>query len=781
MKEQDDSRAAGNRHYIDTVLTELPDLRDQIIRALLVYLHSHGIATMDDIHMKAREIVQGKFEFETGRLDDNTLIAKRWGADEKNVIHELALNIAATSMSIEEIDDIVNLTRKRDEARTLEEIANLSAVSFGLLAEKVKSFCSLPKGQTALTSRESVSTRVALIKRFISDQLEFIGVGKNYLHIRDFDDLLDRIIGPDTGTGLIGGKAGGMLLGTQILEKTMLRDPDAPKIKVHNPESYYLRSDVIEYFLQHNGLQFMQDHKYKSIDNVREDYSMIQNIIKNADVPQDIIESITKVLEQVGTHPLVVRSSSLLEDRFGTAFAGKYRSVFICNQGSLETRLGELLSAILGGYASIFHPDPISYRVRHNLLDYTENMAVLIQKVVGRKVGRYFLPTWSGVGFSENPYRRNPRVRPEDGMARVVFGLGTRAVDRVASDFPRMIPLGIPALRPEISTADITRVSQKEVDVIDLERQTFASLPLETVLADVSQLPGLDQVFSTIEHDMLRPIMGDRILGSTENLVVTFDKFTKSSPYPAYLKWCLETLSEAYGYPVDIEFACDGNDFYLLQCRPQATRPEVMNVAIPKDIPEKDIVFSADHDIIAGRVDGVRYIVLIDPSDYNNLVDTQQRVDVALAVSRLNERLSGESFILMGPGRWGSKDLRLGVRVGYADINNSSMLIEIARSQSGYVPDVSFGSHFFQDLVESDIQYLALYPDEEAAVFNTALLHGGENRLGDLLPEMSALGGIVKVIDVAASCGGRLLTVAMDGERQKAVGWLETPDSGRAG
>jgi pyruvate, water dikinase len=765
-----------NKQHIESVLEELPDLRDRIVRAILVALHSRGIASMDEIHHKAREIVEGEKLQDQEPLDDNMQIAKRWGAAEKNLIQELAINIAAATLTPDEFDDLVNLTRKRDEARTLEEIANLSSVSFGLLAEKVKSFCSLPKGQTALTSQESISTRVALIKRFISDQLEFIGVAKHYLHIRDFDDLIDRIIGPPSSTGLIGGKAGGMLLGTQILQKSMLKDPDAPKMEVHNPESWYLRSDVIEYFIQHNGLQYLQDHKYQTLDHVRKDYSMIQNLIKNADVPQDIIESIVKLLEQVGTHPLIVRSSSLLEDRFGTAFAGKYRSVFLCNQGSLETRTTELIGAILEVYSSVFHPDPISYRIRHCLLDYTENMGVLIQKVVGRKVGRYFLPVWAGVGFSENPYRRNPRVKPEDGMARLVFGLGTRAVDRVASDFPRMIPLGIPALRPEVKTADIRRVSQKEVDVIDLEKQTFSSVPLSAVLEETAHLPGLSQVFSTVEHEMMRPIMGDRIIGATDNLIVTFDKFAKSSPYPAFLKWCLKTLSDAYGYPVDIEYACDGERFYLLQCRPQATRRTDQNISLPGDVLEKNRIFSSNRDVIPGRVKGIRHIVLIDPTDYNSLTSTQERVGVAKVVSQLNQALDQGTFILMGPGRWGSKDLRLGVRVGYADINNSSMLIEIARRQSDYLPEVSFGSHFFQDLVESDIQYLALYPDDDGAVFNTEFLHGSHNCLEDLLPESSGLSHVVKVIDVAAASGGRLLNVAMDGEQQQALAWLAPPE-----
>jgi hypothetical protein len=145
---------------------------------------------------------------------------------------------------------------------------------------------------------------------------------------------------------------------------------------------------------------------------------------------------------------------------------------------------------------------------------------------------------------------------------------------------------------------------------------------------------------------------------------------------------------------------------------------------------------------------------------------------VADAVRKLNERLAGRPFILMGPGRWGTKDPRMGVRVSYAGISNTRALMEIARSRGGYVPEVSFGSHFFLDLVESDILYLALYPDEPGSVFNEDFLHGTPNALADLVPGAARLSDVVRVIDVRAASGGRLLNVDMDEGRQEALGYL---------
>jgi pyruvate,water dikinase len=149
-------------------------------------------------------------------------------------------------------------------------------------------------------------------------------------------------------------------------------------------------------------------------------------------------------------------------------------------------------------------------------------------------------------------------------------------------------------------------------------------------------------------------------------------------------------------------------------------------------------------------------------------------------VSRLNSLLPRRSFILMGPGRWGSRgDIKLGVKVTYSDINNAAMLIEIARKVGNYVPDLSFGTHFFQDLVEARIRYLALYPDDEGSIFAQDFFHGSPNALADLLPEFEFLSHVLRVIDVAAVSEGQEVRVVMDGERDMALGFLCDPSSGQ--
>jgi hypothetical protein len=155
------------------------------------------------------------------------------------------------------------------------------------------------------------------------------------------------------------------------------------------------------------------------------------------------------------------------------------------------------------------------------------------------------------------------------------------------------------------------------------------------------------------------------------------------------------------------------------------------------------------------------------------LDSVDRRLEVAHAVGRINDALAKDSFILVGPGRWGSQDIRLGVQVNYADIGNARALIEVARIKHGYTTEPSFGTHFFQDLVEADILYLPLYPDEQGAIFNEEFLLRSPNALARVSPEDARLEGVVRVIKVADARPGRALSLIMDGESQQALCFLK--------
>ncbi|MCK4825287.1 pyruvate, phosphate dikinase, partial [bacterium] len=255
----------------------------------------------------------------------------------------------------------------------------------------------------------------------------------------------------------------------------------------------------------------------------------------------------------------------------------------------------------------------------------------------------------------------------------------------------------------------------------------------------------------------------------------------KRTPFIRQLKAILDTLEECLGFPIDIEFASDGRHFHILQCRSQSYSENCAPAQIPSNPPKEQIVFSANKYISNGKTPDITYIVYVDPQKYSEIPDRESMVEVGRVVGYLNKLLPKHKFILMGPGRWGSRgDIKLGVSVTYSDINNTAVLIEIARKKGEYVPDLSFGTHFFQDLVEADIRYLPLYPDDEDVIFNEVFLTGSNNSLSELLPKCSKYTDIVHVIDIPAVCDGKILQILLNADMEQGLGLITTPSNSSA-
>lgn len=792
LPQGDSVNASPTAERLEEHLTLYPHLADRILRQLLVVLHEQGIISIDRIYDEARRRAGNVEQDQSTDADNpNVMAAPRGDQTERDVVQSITRRYAADRLRPQEIDEIVNLTLKREEADKLRAIVSLQSVSFRLLADTVRRFCALPVGEMQLTPDEATGIRVGLIRHLISDQLEFIAIAKKFLRIRDFEGIINRTIGAESGMGRVGGKAAGMYLAATILgasrhqgsRKSAPAEPagddaytpssDAREsYPVAIPDSYYLRSDVIEDFLAFNGLGEYQNQKYKLPEEIRNEYRLIKSVFRNADFPAGIVEQLRELLEKLGESPLIVRSSSLLEDRFGTAFSGKYASIFVANQGRMEHRLEALLGAIAEVFASALGPDPLQYRKEHDLLDYEEDMAVLIQRVIGKRFGPYFAPAFAGVAFSRNEFRWSPRIRREDGLMRIVMGLGTRAVDRVAGESPRLVALGVPTLRHESTNTEIMCNCQRQIDVINVDHNRLEAISLPDLLEFAGEFPMLDRCVSIRKERLLVPPMGTYIDEPPENLFITFDKLMSEGIFTEQLRVTLRRLEEAYGYPVDVEFAHDGETLYLLQCRTLSQGTEFEPQAIPENIATDKIVFSASRFVRSGRVDGIEYIVYVDPLDYDEVATREDRIEIARIIGRLNNALANNRFILIGPGRWGSNDMRLGIPVTYADINRSSMLIEVARQREGYVPEVSYGTHFFQDLVEAKILYLPLYPDDTANQFNEGLLSKAENCLTGLVPGAEAYKDIIRVIHVPNETGGSRIRVLMNGEEDRAVAFL---------
>jgi hypothetical protein len=616
---------------------------------------------------------------------------------------------------------------------------------------------------------------VVLTKGMISDQMDFVALAREFFTVADLKEIRRRRI----GRGKIGGKAAGMMLAWKILQRVETATGFDLGAHVAIPDSYFIGADVFYDFLAHNDLYHFMNQKYKSRQEIEADFPDIRRAYIGAHLPQDVVERLRWVLEQVENAPMVVRSSSLLEDNFGFSFAGKYDSFFLPNQGTPEENLQALIRAISKVYASVLSPDALIYRKHMGLLDYDERMAILLQKVVGSRYRHFFFPPLAGVAFSRNPFRWNPRIQREEGLVRLVWGLGTRAVERVSNDYPRMIALSHPTMRPEIGIQAISKYSQRFVDTLNLETNCLETNPVARVIG--GDYPNLNLLASQDRGDYIQPIFSLLQDPDPHSLVLTFDNLLIHTEFVALMKSLLQTIEEHYRRPVDIEFAIEivrglpkpRLSLSLLQCRPLSFREWGQPVQIPENVPQHDLIFTANRLVPHGQVSGVRYVIWIDPRAYAQIPNVTTKLQLARVVGQLNKQLEGRPFILMGPGRWGSSNVELGVKVTYADIHNAGALIEVALARDDHAPEASYGTHFFQDLVESRIKYLPLYPDDEMIIFNYDYFNNSSNLLPQLLFDYSYLQDTIRVISVEENRAKTRLKIVMNAEAHEAIGFLD--------
>lgn len=705
--------------------------------------------------------------FDLENFDDNKPLAKLKFRE----ITDEVFKIAAEHLSETEIlQRLEKWIQEEKSGNLLKKLENPGTTLNEISSELERYISHLPEN-SVLASELDKFLRVTLAGRFLSENLSFIAIAKKYISIHDFKTLLKSVIYVPNSYGKLGGKGSGLFLASNII-----RD-EIPEIfsKLRIPKTWYISSDGLMDFIHYNNLEEVFEQKYKEIDVIRQEYPYIVQLFKNSSFSPEMLKNLSMMLEELRDVPLIVRSSTLLEDGVGAAFSGKYKSLFIANQGSKKKRLEELTNAIAEVYASVFNADPVEYRAERGLLDYNEQMGIVVQEVVGKRVGKYYLPAFAGVAFSSNEFRWSPRIKREDGLLRIVAGLGTRAVDRVSDDYPILASPGVPGLKVNVTYEETVRYSPKKIDVINLETNSFETIGIPELLKEYgNQYPLADKVFTVFESGGIpsKSFFLD-FEEKWNDAVVTFDGLIKNTDFMSDMAKILNTLRKSFGHPVDLEFAHDGEHLYLLQCRTQSSFGDSAPSPIPKDIPGDQILFTANKHISNGRIPEITHIVYVDPDSYSEISDLKTLQEVGRAVGKLNKLLPKRQFILMGPGRWGSRgDIKLGVNVTYSDINNTSVLIEIAKKKGNYVPDLSFGTHFFQDLVEASIKYIPLYPDDDNSIFNKLFLDSSKNILPQLLPEYEYLRDTVKVIDVKERTDGKILKILLNADLEEALAYF---------
>ncbi len=755
------------------LIAQYPMLASDIRRRMRGELFRRGIITPERFEAEVNEKAVQSQQRE-GLIGNQKEDAEQWELRWIRVRRTLTDFYFAYNLPIEILHHIIDdlLIHQADGRNIVPDHSlpfNPELAPLEMVLRQAEKYEALPDEERAAVDHHLQELRVVLLKSMISDQLAFIHIAKRWFTTTDFNTILERRI----GTGKIGGKAAGLLLAYKILQNT------APEIfgKITLPRSYFIGADVFYDFQAVNQLEYLSQ-KYKTAEQIRDEYPKIQEQYASARFPEEVAQQLREVLREVGKTPLIVRSSSLLEDNFGMSFAGKYVSIFCPNQGTLKENLRDLTLAIRTTYASVFGPDALMYRRRMGLLDYDERMAILLQEVQGGHHRQYYFPALAGVAYSYSPIVWNSRLKREEGFMRLVMGLGTRAVDRIANDYPRLVNLSHPQLRPEVMPKDIRYYSQHFVDALDLEQNALVTVPVESVLgADYYPLRWL---VSVDDGETVHPPLSITPNIDPRQLILTFDRFLQRGEFVPLLKTILSRLAQQYERPVDIEFAVSfapGGDkpaltFHLLQCRPQnqwsADSREIRST--PTELATEDKILLCTRMVPQGQVSQIEYIIYVDAEAYHQLDTPADYSEVARLIGKLNKALEGRSFILIGPGRWGSSDAMQGVPVTYADIFNTRALVEVASNQRGFSAEPSYGTHFFQDLVEAKIYPLAVYPGESGDHLNWDFIRQSENQISTFSPEQTKANRCIKVIHIPTERPGHYLEITMDG--QSALGYL---------
>ncbi|MGZ6347645.1 MAG: PEP/pyruvate-binding domain-containing protein [Anaerolineales bacterium] len=752
-------------------LTDYPILSARIRHIMRKQLFARGVLSREAFDTEARQKAMQSQLREGLRDPYGEEAAETWGDRLRIVRDHLTDFYFAYNLPYEDFEKIIRQAiSERGEIPDLITF-NPELAPQDMVFQQAEDIESMPPDKRKDYEARLQEIKAVLIRTMISDQLAYLNIARKWFTVADLKDIYLRKI----GYGKIGGKSAGMMLAYRIL-----KDAAPPEVResVRIPVSYFLASDLYYVFMANNGLVHWSDQKYKPEAKMRTEYPQIVRDFVNGKFPDDILERLEEILVEVGKRPLIVRSSSLLEDNFGFSFAGKYNSYFCPNQAAPAENLKALTEAIARVYASCVNPNALLYRHAKGLVEYDERIAVLLQVVEGEQFGHYFMPQASGVAFSRNLYRWSPQIRKEDGFLRLVWGLGTRAVESFGDEHPRLVALSHPLLQPADSVKEILKNSQRSVDLIDLEENALRTFPVREVLS--AQYPLLRYVAQAEADGFLISLNSNMV--DVSRLVVSFDGLLRRTAFAKRMNGLLSTLEKYYDSPVDTEFTAEIVDpsavrpevrITLLQCRPQSHLRDTHEVELPEKLDPADVIFSTRRMVPRGMVNNIGWVLFVSPEGYFGLNSTADRNRLERTIGTINAALKEEAFICVGPGRWGTSTRDLGVGIDYGDIYNTSALVELTGKGIGPELEPSFGTHFFQDLVESNIYPLNVNLDDQEVVFNRSFFYETPNHLSDFVHPDDDLLNALRMIKVDDFSPDHSLSLVMNDELGKAVAFLK--------
>jgi hypothetical protein len=356
-------------------------------------------------------------------------------------------------------------------------------------------------------------------------------------------------------------------------------------------------------------------------------------------------------------------------------------------------------------------------------------------------------------------------MNPDAGMLRLVFGLGTRAVNRVSGDYARIVPLDFPEKGPPVKYGDEIKFSQHKTDVLDLHDNRLKEVP-------IGELTNYDlktdkNIFFSVDTANLNRLRELGYAYDTIPQILDFKKLLTETGFTEFIRTALATLTTAYGHHIDIEFTVNfypNSDFRfnLLQCRPLQTKGLGRTLKIPH-LEKEQIFFSSAGDFMGGNVRlSFDYAVFVKIEEYLALSD-RDKYQAARLIGIINKKLKDNTVLLVGPGRWGTTTPSLGVPVHFSELCNMAAICEVSYPKAGIVPELSFGSHFFQDIVESDIFYVAIFDGEKGILFVPEQILTLKNLFHQIVPGEKKWSSLIHIAETPA------LTLHSDITNQKLL------------
>jgi hypothetical protein len=542
------------------------------------------------------------------------------------------------------------------------------------------------------------------LREYILDVIQNYRIDIDKGKVVNFDEsaILDWRNIVSFGTGSLGGKGRGLAFISTLINNLDFSEI-LPDIFIRNPRTAIIGTDEFEIFMERNNLLHQVLHE--------KDYSKVRELFLSGELSYELKKKL-KIFVRLINKPLAIRSSSIFEDSLLHPFAGVFETYMLPNSHpDFNIRYKQLQDAVKMVYASIFSEQARTYFEAVNFRIEEEKMAVIIQEMVGNYYGEYYYPHISGTAQSYNFYPVS-HMEPEDGFAVVATGLGRYVVEGEKSwrFCPKYPNLQISSIKDILKSSQVqfyaTHVGRTELDLLKGEDVGLVKLDISEAEKNGS-LKHLASVYDP-DNDRINPGLdtaGPRVLNFANILQYDYIPLAKT------VEVLLDVVKEAMGTPIEIEYAVDLNkdsqfraSFYLLQIKPMVGKEEDYNVEIGEIEKESSVLF-AEKSLGNGRIKCIQDVIFVDPSRFNKL----KTEEMAAEINQLNQlfRKQNKNYILIGPGRWGTKDKFIGIPVVWSQITNAKVIVET--DLEDFPLDASLGSHFFHNVTSMNMGYFSVH------------------------------------------------------------------------